>query len=122
MSEANLAAHLGTLFPEVRPRGYLEVRSPDATDHGQRCASMVFVAGILGDDVAARQALELVGRADPALLACAGREGMRHARLAAVAGDLVRIAEEGAVRLGRDVVSDALVGSLRALELNKAGR
>ena len=122
MNQANLAAHLGTLFPEVRPRGYLEVRSPDAGDHEQRCASMAFVAGILGDDLAAREALALVGPADAELLACAGRDGMRNARIAAAAADLVRIGAEGAERLGRNIVSEELLGSLRALTGVQAGR
>lgn len=122
MNQANLAAHLGTLFPEVRPRGYLEVRSPDAADHEQRCTSMAFVAGILGDDKAAHAALELVGLADGELLACAGRDGMRNPRIAGVTDDLVRIAAEGAERLGHDIVSDELLGSVRALGVNRAGR
>ena len=122
LTESNLAAHLGTLFPEVRPRGYLEVRSPDSTDHERRCASMAFVAGILGDEMAARAALELVGPADSELLVRAGRDGMRTPRISAVTDDLVRIAEEGAVRLGIDVVSEELLGSLRALSMHKAGR
>lgn len=122
VTEANLAAHLGTLFPEVRPRGYLEVRSPDSADHEQRCATMAFVAGILGDPVASSAALELVGPADSELLVRAGRDGMRTPRIAEVSDDLVRIAEEGAMRLGSDVVSEELLDSLRALGLNKAGR
>ena len=32
LTEAHLSTHLSTLFPEVRPRGYLEVRSLDALD------------------------------------------------------------------------------------------
>ena len=115
MTEATVAAHLGTLFPEVRPRGYLEIRSPDAAEHEQRCASMAFVAGILGDGTAASAALDLVGPADGELLARAGRDGTRAPRIAAMAADLVRIAEEGVSRLGHDIVSEQLLGSLRAL-------
>ena len=42
-----LAVHLSTLFPEVRPRGYLELRSADAIDVRHHAAAMVFVAGLL---------------------------------------------------------------------------
>ena len=122
MSEASLSAHLGTLFPEVRPRGYLEIRSPDALEHPRRCASMALVAGILGDALAAREALALVGPADAALLVRAGRDGIGDPQIASAAPDLLRIAEEGAVRLGPDVVSQELLGSLRDLGATLPGR
>ena len=122
LNEAKFAAHLGTLFPEVRPRGYLELRSPDSAEHEMRCASMLFVAGILGDATAAREALELVGPADGDLLLLAGRDGMRAPAIAQAANDLIRIAVEGAARLGRNVVSEELLGSLRALIENMDGR
>lgn len=122
LTDTTFATHLGTLFPEVRPRGYLELRSVDSSDHEQRCGSMAFVAGILGDTVAAREALELVGPADSRLLGRAGRDGMGDERIAALAEDLVGIATDGATRLGHDIVSEELLGSLRALSIAQPGR
>ena len=116
ISESSLSTHLSTLFPEVRPRGYLELRSVDAVDDPRRCAAMSLVAGALGDDAAARDALDLVGNADAELLRRAGRLGMRDERLASVAEDLLGIAAEGCARLGRAIVSEESLGSFRALQ------
>jgi glutamate--cysteine ligase len=115
VSHESLSTHLTTLFPEVRPRGYLEVRSVDSVEDSQRRSAMALVAGVLGDDTAARDALELVGRADAELLCRAGISGIREPQLASIACDLLRIAGEGCERLGHQVVSDESLGSLRAL-------
>ncbi|MEO8335717.1 MAG: glutamate-cysteine ligase family protein, partial [bacterium] len=45
VTDATLATHLTTLFPEVRPRGYLELRSLDALADDGRRAAMALVAG-----------------------------------------------------------------------------
>ena len=116
ISEASLSVHLTTLFPEVRPRGYLELRSPDAVDDTRRRAAMSLVAGVLGDGAAARDALDLVGEADEALLSRAGRLGMHDEQLASIADDLLGIATAGCARLGSAIVSEELLGSLSALQ------
>ena len=105
-----LSAHLTTLFPEVRPRGYLEVRSLDAIGGADRTAAMAFVVGILGDAAAARDAADLLGPADDALLRRAGRDGMNDARIASVAGDLMTIALRGCERLGPTIVGHDVYG------------
>lgn len=115
VTEATLATHLTTLFPEVRPRGYLELRSLDALDDGGRRVAMAFVAGIVGDATAAGEALELVGEADESLLRRAGRRGMTDGTLSAKASDLAAIAREGCRRLGPSLVSEATVASLDLL-------
>jgi len=53
--------HLTTLFPEVRPRGYLELRSLDALPPAQLATPLVLVAGLLADTEALRAA-ELIRR------------------------------------------------------------
>lgn len=47
---ANFAAHLYTLFPEVRPRGYLEIRSIDGQALVWQFVPAAFYAGIIYDD------------------------------------------------------------------------
>ena len=121
VSDASLTAHLSTLFPEVRPRGYLELRSIDAIGSEARAAALVLVAGILADPTAARQALELTGPADSDLLRRAGRDGPRDARITSTSSDLVRIAREGCVRLGPDVVSEATLSAARLISLKPPG-
>ncbi len=114
MSASTLAIHLTTLFPEVRPRGYLELRSLDAGDNAHRRAAMALVAGVLGDDTAARDALDLIGHVDEALLRRAGQLGMRDEQLASIAQDLLGIAAAGCARLGSAIVSAEVLGSFRA--------
>ncbi|MDB4891263.1 MAG: glutamate--cysteine ligase [Gemmatimonadetes bacterium] len=107
VTETALATHLTTLFPEVRPRGYLELRSLDAVDDAGRRAAMALVIGIVGDATAAAEAFELVGEADESLLRRAGRCGMSDETLSSKAGDLVEIARAGCRRLGASIVSEA---------------
>ena len=111
-TDATLATHLTTLFPEVRPRGYLELRSLDALGDAGRRAAMAFVAGIVGDATAAAQAFDLVGEADESLLRRAGRRGMSDLTLASKASDLVQIARAGCRRLGTSIVSEATLERL----------
>jgi glutamate--cysteine ligase len=112
VSEASLATHLTTLFPEVRPRGYLELRSLDALGDADRRAAMAFVAGIVCDSTAAADAFELVGEADESLLRRAGRRGMSDEALASKASDLISIARAGCRRLGPSIAADETVEQL----------
>ena len=112
VTDAILATHLTTLFPEVRPRGYLELRSLDALDDAGRRAAMAFVAGIVGDSRAAADALALVGEADELLLLRAGRRGMLDPLIASKAGDLMEIARAGCQRLGPAIVSEVTLSML----------
>lgn len=107
-----LATHLTTLFPEVRPRGYLELRSTDAIPHERRGAALALVAGILADADASCDALSLLGPADAETLEVAGRHGVSAPRIAAKIGPLVDIALDGCRRLGNDVVSERLRAEL----------
>jgi glutamate--cysteine ligase len=112
VTDSMLATHLTTLFPEVRPRGYLELRSLDALDNAGRRAAMSLVIGILGDAQAAADTLELLGVADEALLRRAGRHGMSSDSIAAKSGDLVEIALRGCRRLGTSIVSEEAMAQL----------
>ena len=114
-TEDALKTHLTTLFPEVRPRGYLELRSLDALDDADRRAAMALVAGVLGDEPAARDARALLGDADAALLCRAGREGMRDATIASRMDDLMEIALAGCRRLGVGIVAGATCAQLEGM-------
>ncbi|MET8150512.1 ergothioneine biosynthesis glutamate--cysteine ligase EgtA [Actinoplanes sp. NPDC049668] len=80
----DLDYHLSTLFPPVRPRGYLEVRYLDAQPGGEWIAPVAVLAALVADDAitdAARAAAAPTagrwvpaarhGLADPAVRACA---------------------------------------------------
>jgi glutamate--cysteine ligase len=106
------AAHLSTLFPDVRPRGYLELRCIDAISPERRRQALMFIAGIFSDDDAHHELAHLIGAPDAGLLATAARSGLRAAELAARAGDLVSIAVAGYRRTYRNATGSELLFAL----------
>jgi glutamate--cysteine ligase len=114
VSDAALATHLSTLFPEVRPRRYLELRSLDAIDARHHASALVMAAGLLADDVAARCAAEIVGEPSLSLLVRAGRVGLAEPSLARCAEELAEVALSGCARLGESIVSERLLAQARA--------
>lgn len=97
--------HLSTLFPEVRPRGYFEVRSCDALSPERIIAPIVFLAGLAYHPPSAAAALELLGDPDASLLARAARAGMADPAIARIAPALIELAIEGARKLGPGYVA-----------------
>lgn len=95
-----LADHLTTLFPEVRPRGWFEIRSCDAQPAQTLAAPIVLIAGIVLDERAADAAFELLPVASEASLHAAGRLGITAPSLQPVFADLVDLAIGGCRRLG----------------------
>ncbi|HET6836785.1 MAG TPA: glutamate-cysteine ligase family protein, partial [Gemmatimonadales bacterium] len=92
--------HLSTLFPEVRPRGHLELRSCDTLPARWCAAPLALTAGLLYDVSALRAANDLLGAPQPALLDLAARDGLHDPDLARTAVDLCEIALSGCHRLG----------------------
>lgn len=93
-------AHLGTLFPEVRPRGHLELRSADAVDPAWYPAPLALVAGLAYEPHALRAALELLPAPDLGLLERAGRLGLDDPLIGPMAKDLFELALDGCAALG----------------------
>ena len=92
--------HLSTLFPEVRPRGHVELRSADALAPEWYAAPLALTAGITYDTGTLQTANELLGTPDPELLIRGGQHGLRNAAMASVATDLFQLALTGCRRLG----------------------
>lgn len=65
--------HLSTIFPEVRPRGHLELRSADMVPLHAQPALVLLVEALVRDPSARASALEILGEPDPGLLETAGR-------------------------------------------------
>jgi glutamate--cysteine ligase len=92
--------HLTTLFPEVRPRGHLELRSADAVPPQWYAAPIALAVGMTYEPRSLRDAADLLGAPDLGLLDRAGRFGLRDPELASIANDLVQIALDGCAGLG----------------------
>ena len=92
--------HLSTLFPEVRPRGHLELRSADAIAPEWYAAPLALTAGILYDSGALRAAADLLPFPDLGLLERAGRLGLHDPAIAQTAVDLFELALSGCAGLG----------------------
>ncbi|MBA3644870.1 MAG: hypothetical protein H0W63_01700 [Gemmatimonadaceae bacterium] len=99
--------HLSTLFPEIRPKEYFEVRSADAIAASDLAAPLVFVTGLVYDDDATMRALDVLGAPDEKMLVIAGRDGLRDNDLSARAREVIDVAIEGASRLPDEYLSDA---------------
>lgn len=67
--------HLTTLFPEVRPRGYFEIRSIDSLEPDGVADALHFISGLINDRDVAAEAVRIVGDPDSALLARAAALG-----------------------------------------------
>lgn len=86
------SVHLTTLFPEVRPRGYFELRSIDAVELDRAASVIQFVSAVTLNDLATRAALELLGDPNPGLLYTAATAGRDDALLGARIKELGQIA------------------------------
>lgn len=115
------ADHLSTMFPEVRLKRVLEVRSADAVDVPMAGALAAFMQGALYDDAALDEVLALIPIASPdahrALHAEAQRVGLEarvgRGTLADVARAAVGIARRGLGRI--DPLSAPLLEPLEAV-------
>lgn len=92
------AAHLTTLFPEVRPRGYFELRTLDAQDGEALARAITVVHTLVTSEDASAAAAAVVGRPDPRLLEVAARDGLEDPTLAAGVRALERIADDATTR------------------------
>jgi len=104
--------HLTTLFPQVRPRGFLELRSIDNPRPEWRGVPVAVTTALLVDDVAREHAIAAlephVDRFDELSLIC-GMHGPAHPLVNSVACELLGFALESFERLPRDFISSALV-------------
>jgi len=94
----DLRRHLTTLFPEVRPRGYLELRLFDALSPRWYAVPLVVASGLLYDVEALNEADALLGPVGSESLEAAGRRGLRDDALRAHALEIFDIALAGARR------------------------
>jgi glutamate--cysteine ligase len=98
----DLRYHLGTMFPEVRARGFLELRAVDALPARYQSVPVVLLVGLLEDATARAQVLAVVGRHRaelPELWRRAATVGLADPALCALAVETWSLALAGARRL-----------------------
>jgi glutamate--cysteine ligase len=103
--EGDWAFHLSTLFPEIRPKEFFEIRSADAVHPDSLAAAVVFVTGLVYDEESASRASGLLGAPSGELLERAGKKGVADPQIRAVVGTLTELALAGANTLGDDYLS-----------------
>src|SRR5262249_30239353 len=103
-TEAGWEQHLTTLFPEVRPRGHLEVRSIDAVGPEMLGAPIVLLAGLTYDRATADDVRQMLRASDEEMLNRAAECGLRDPRLAATCAEVARLGLRGARALGEEMV------------------
>ncbi len=117
---ADLDYHLTTLFPEVRPRaGVLEIRSCDALPPRWQPVPVVLMAGLLYDDVARQEALEVLERylhITPLLWSAAAARGLADDTIAYLVEHVWPLALEGSKRLGKVFIGPKQAISERFVE------
>ncbi len=99
--------HLSTLFPEVRPRGYFELRSVDAIAPEHLAAPISFVVGLVYDEAMSHAATEILGSPDACTLEIAGRVGLGDSAIRETAIELTDLALAGCESLGDEYISAA---------------
>jgi glutamate--cysteine ligase len=113
VSDEDWQFHLSTLFPEVRPKEFFEIRSADAIDSDHLAAPVVFVTGIAYDDESSAGASQLMPPPSEELLERAGRLGLADPEIHRVVSRLTELALSGAKRLGREYIAEGDVAVAR---------
>ncbi|MDT4924957.1 MAG: glutamate--cysteine ligase [Pseudonocardiales bacterium] len=93
---ADLDYHLTTLFPPIRPRGYVEIRCLDALPDRWWPALAALTVTLIDDDIAAERAAEICRPVRDAWLPAA-RDGLADAALATAVTACVELAAERCV-------------------------
>jgi glutamate--cysteine ligase len=104
-TQDDLDYHLTTVFPEVRARGFLELRAADGLPADLVAPFVVLVSGLLYDPLARRSAIELLGDVRqrlPELWMNAADVGLADDEIAGLASWIWPIALEGAKRMPTD--------------------
>jgi glutamate--cysteine ligase len=97
----DLTYHLSTLFPPVRPRGYLEVRYLDTQPPGEWFVPVAVLAALLADDATVDAALDHCAPAADRWLPAA-RDGLADPAVAGAARDVLDLALRRLDRTGLD--------------------
>ena len=104
-TDADWQSHLSTLFPDVRPRGYFELRVADSV-HGDGLAAIIALVGGVLSHPDAERVTNLFPNPNGELMTAAGRDGLADAVLRDAAVRAVALARESE-RTAGDTLLDA---------------
>jgi glutamate--cysteine ligase len=107
-TEDDFAYHLTTLFPFVRPRGWLEMRMFDALPDPWWRVPIALTAALLFDDEAG-EAARLAAAPAQGMWGAAARHGLSHPVLARAARALFTVALEALPSVGTDQLTASTV-------------
>jgi glutamate--cysteine ligase len=113
VSLADWRSHLTTLFPEIRPKGYFELRSIDAQPIERLPLVIGFVCGLAFDEAAAQAAAVLLSPPSLEQLERAGRFGLQDPEFHEACTQLGDLAWAGCKRLGASFIDPGLVAKLQ---------
>ncbi len=117
----DLDYHLSTLFPPVRPRGYLEIRYLDAQPAGEWIAPVGVLAALLSDDVTVGAAREICQPVADRWRDAAHR-GLADPVLANTAGALLDLAVRALDRTDLPAATRERIGQIVTRRLAAAGK
>jgi glutamate--cysteine ligase len=103
--------HLSTLFPEVRPKQFFELRSADTIEPHALAAPVVLATGLVYDEQSTRHAIELLGAPSEDLLVRAGKSGLADPEIRRIATELITHALDGAQRLGSNYIAPSHIAA-----------
>ncbi|HEX5111411.1 MAG TPA: glutamate-cysteine ligase family protein, partial [Saprospiraceae bacterium] len=117
--------HLSLLFPEVRLKGYLEMRSVDAPPPGYELVPVIFYAGMLYNDETLDKALDLLIPQAPTISSGfkEAMMGLTSDHMFDISKKLVRLAIDGYAALHPEfrgeIYSDQLIDFFQEFTLNR---
>lgn len=100
-NKADLELQLTLMFPEVRPKGFLELRSPDSQDRAWQYVPAAFYCGLLYDDNSLNKVFDLLLPQASELeryLELAG-SGLNDEKVYSLSRELIKIAIDGFEKL-----------------------
>jgi glutamate--cysteine ligase len=92
-------AHLSTLFPDVRPKGYFEIRCIDGQPAEHYNAVIALIAGVVLDARASGEAEVILPKPTNARVSRAGKLGLNDFELRSICEDLVELGLAGCRRM-----------------------
>ena len=117
--------HLSTLWPMVRPRGFLELRAMDTSPVRWRSVPIAVVSALLLDEDAGRSALSILEPLQvrwQELATASAHDGLDDPQVCVLAQRLMKLAQGAFERLPSGWLDQSIVDDVRAFDEQYTGR